>query len=236
MTDPEMCSWLHLKLESLPIIKFPFDNTTLPERGIYFFYEDGEKSDDGNGLMPRIVRVGTHKKDNFRSRISEHFLINESKMNFSQYQPKPSDRSIFRKNIGQTILNGANSSYLELWETDFTTRANRIERGAKRIMELEKKVEKQITKIIRERFSLRYIQFDNYKALIGSQGMELKLIGTIAGCNICTPSITWLGRYCPTKAINSGKLWLSQGLNSAAINNDDKNILNSIIDSCRHIK
>jgi len=97
----------------LPIIKFPFDKGTLPERGIYFFYEEREKSDHGNGLNTRIVRIGTDKKDNFRFRISEHFLINESKMNFNQYQPKPSDRSIFRKNIGRTILNRAKNDYLD---------------------------------------------------------------------------------------------------------------------------
>ncbi len=105
MSETETCSWLHLKLESLPIITFPFDKGGLPEKGIYFFYEDGENSDHGNGLNPRIVRIGTHKKDNFNSRISEHFLLNESKMNFNQYQPKPSDRSIFRKNLGRAILN-----------------------------------------------------------------------------------------------------------------------------------
>jgi hypothetical protein len=194
----------------LPIVKFPFDKGTLPERGIYFFYEEREKSDHGNGLNTRIVRIGTHKKDNFRFRISEHFLINESKMKFNQYQPNPSDRSIFRKNIGWTILNRAKNDYLELWETDFTTRANRIQTGAKRVLELERKVEKQITKIIREKFSFRCIAFDNCKARIASQGMELKLIGTVARCNICKPSITWLSRFCPTKAISSGKLWLSQ--------------------------
>lgn len=100
-----MCSWLHLRLESLPLIIFPFDKGTFPKRGIYFFYEENENADHGNALNPRIVRIGTHKKDNFSSRISEHFLVNESKMNFNQYQPKPSDRSIFRNNLGRAILN-----------------------------------------------------------------------------------------------------------------------------------
>jgi hypothetical protein len=38
-------------------------------------------------------------------RISGHFLLNESKMNFTQTNPKPLDRSIFRKNIGRALLN-----------------------------------------------------------------------------------------------------------------------------------
>jgi hypothetical protein len=96
----EKCSWLHNQLESLPLVKFPFNVKAFPSNGIYFFYEEGEIADHGNGLKPRIVRIGTHKENNFRSRIAEHFLLNEFKMNFTIANPKPSDRSIFRKNIG----------------------------------------------------------------------------------------------------------------------------------------
>jgi hypothetical protein len=69
-------------------------------------------------------------------------------MNFSRNQPKPSDRSIFRKNLGRAILNRDRSNYLNMWETDFTDRENRIEKGHKRIIELERKVEERITKLV----------------------------------------------------------------------------------------
>jgi hypothetical protein len=102
----ETCKWLHEQLELLPIFKYPFNLKLLPNNGIYFFYEEGENSDHGSGVpKPRIVRIGTHKENNFRSRISEHFLLNELKMNFTHTNPKPSDRSIFRKNIGRALLN-----------------------------------------------------------------------------------------------------------------------------------
>ena len=102
----ETCKWLHEQLELLPIFKYPFDLKLLPNNGIYFFYEEDENSNHGNGIpKPRIVRIGTHKENNFRSRISEHFLLNESKMNFMHTNSKPSDRSIFRKNIGRALLN-----------------------------------------------------------------------------------------------------------------------------------
>jgi hypothetical protein len=49
----------------------------------------GESSDHGNGkVRPRIVRIGTHKDNNFRSRISEHFLLNESAINFTDRHQK----------------------------------------------------------------------------------------------------------------------------------------------------
>ena len=90
--------------------------------GFNFFYEEGENSDHGDGISrSRIVRIGTHKENNFRSRISEHFLLNELKMEFTQINPKPSDRSIFRKNIGRALLNMQRDfDYLRVWEIDFT--------------------------------------------------------------------------------------------------------------------
>jgi hypothetical protein len=58
----------HEQLELLPIFRHPFDSKLLPNNGIYFFYEEGENSDHGNGISrSRIVRIGTHKENNFRS-------------------------------------------------------------------------------------------------------------------------------------------------------------------------
>src|SRR4051794_23055133 len=92
----EICKWLHEKLEHLPIVKSPFNLQNLPDNGIYFFYEKDENSNhddsqsggsDAGGsdynFKPRIVRIGTHREGNFRSRLAEHFLLNDSKMNFT---------------------------------------------------------------------------------------------------------------------------------------------------------
>lgn len=222
-----MCSWLHIKLDSLPYIKFPFNKAMLPERGIYFFYEEGQNSDHGNGLRPRIVRIGTHKNNNFRSRISEHFLTNESKLNFNQHQPKPSNRSIFRKNIGRAILNRNKSNYLNIWEIDFTIKANKMARGSDREIKLERKLEMQITKLLREKFTFKYISLEVDSERIGSGAMEWKLISAVSSCDICMPTSDWLGKYSPKREISSGKLWLSQGLQSPSLVESDKDILNT---------
>jgi hypothetical protein len=76
----KVCRWLHKKLESLPLIKFPFDISKLPDNGsiICFFYEGGVNSTHGNDdnnncdnndiannstsiskVKPRMVRLGT---------------------------------------------------------------------------------------------------------------------------------------------------------------------------------
>ena len=151
------CCWLHEKLELLPLFKFPFNLKELPNNGIYFFYERNEDAmhippnlDGLEKISQRIVRIGTHKKDNFRSRISGHFLLNESIMNFSYTKPKPSDRSIFRKNIGRALLNKYNDDYLEIWNIDFTSKNKRELNSFKRDIKKEKEIELNISKIMRK--------------------------------------------------------------------------------------
>jgi len=220
----ELCGWLHEQMEQLPLIRFPFKLETLPENGIYFFYEDGEFWGHG-GEKLRIVRVGTHKDGNFRSRIREHFLLDEAWMDFDKSKPKPSDRSIFRKNLGRALLNKEKDDYLKIWEIDFTTRRNQELWGDKRDMEKEKKIEEKITKILREKFSFRFIILDPHVERMGSKGLESSLIGTLASCKSCRPSSEWLGNYSPVKKIRESGLWLVQHLKSNPINEKDKEII-----------
>jgi hypothetical protein len=129
-------------LELFSIFKYPFDLKLLPKNGVYFFYEKGEDSEHGDGISrPRILRIGTHKENNFRSRISEHFLLNESKMKFTKTNPKPSDRSIFRKNIGRALLNKQRDlDYLKVWEIDYTSNANRANHSHHRSIQKERDI------------------------------------------------------------------------------------------------
>src|ERR1017187_7209959 len=113
----ETFEWLHKVLAPLPVVAYPFDLKRLPRNGIYFLYEQGEACGH-HGHWPRIVGVGTHKEGNCRRRISEHFLLNERRMNFAVTRPRPHGRSIFRKNIGRPLLNRERDPYLEIWEVD----------------------------------------------------------------------------------------------------------------------
>jgi len=201
----------------------------LPENGIYFFYESGEIWGHG-GYKPRIVRIGTHKDGNFRSRIKEHFLLDKSKMNFNATKPAPHERSIFRKNIGRALLNKTKDDYLKIWEIDFTTRRNREEYGRFRDIQKEKKVESEITRILREKFSFRFIIADERMKRMGAEGgLESSLIGTVAHCKLCRPSSNWLGGHSPKKQIKESGLWLVQHLDADEINESDKRtILNAM--------
>lgn len=224
----DLCKWLHEQLEQLPTIRFPFTQEQLPKNGIYFFYEKGEIwGHDGN--KPRTVRIGTHKGRNFRSRIKEHYLLDESKMNFDRNKPKPSDRSIFRKNIGRALLNRDRDDYLQIWEIDFMTRKNRECLGHKRDIDKEKRIESKTTRILRERFYFRFVMIDGQTERMGSKGLESSLIGTVASCKLCKPSDKWLGNYSPKIQIKESGLWLVQHLKADEINKNDKEtILNAI--------
>ena len=224
----ELCKWLHEQLQQLPLIKFPFNLEQLPDNGIYFFYEQGEIWGHG-GDKPRIVRIGTHRDGNFRSRIAEHYLLDESKMNFDKNKAKPSDRSIFRKNIGRALLNRHNDKYLQVWEIDFTIKKNRENFRHLRDIEKEIEIESEITIILRKNFSFRYLELGSQAERMGTAGLESSLIGTISHCKLCRPSNKWLGKDSPKKQIKESGLWLVQHLKANGINERGKKIISSAI-------
>ncbi|QQG39649.1 MAG: hypothetical protein HYS81_04745 [Candidatus Aenigmatarchaeota archaeon] len=228
----QTCKALHEKLETLPLVRWPFDVSALPRNGIYFLYEIGETWGHG-GSRPRIVRIGTHKDGNFRSRVSEHFLVDEKKMDFDATKSPPHDRSIFRKNIGRALLNRANDPYLAVWEKDFTTRASR-EAGFKlRDIEKERSVEAEVTRILRENFSFRFIVVDNQTQRMGTDGLEASLIGTVAGCNECRVSPTWLGLSSPVQKIRESGMWLVQHAGAPPMNDADERLFTDALASTR---
>lgn len=84
------CEKLHLLFNKLKRHRFPFKDEKIPMNGIYILFEKGEK---GHGV-DRIVRIGTHiGNDQLKPRLNQHF-IKQNK-----------DRSIFRKNIGRSLIN-----------------------------------------------------------------------------------------------------------------------------------
>jgi len=224
----EQCEWLHEQLQRLQPVRYPFDLNQLPENAIYFFYEAGESWGHG-GDKPRVVRVGTHRDGNFRSRIAEHYLLNNSKMNFNKDNPKPSDRSIFRKNIGRAILNQHEDPYLKTWEIDFMKTENKTKFAERRDIHKEREVEAEITRQMRSNFSFRFIESIGQARRMGTTGLESSLIGTLAHCPLCRPSRNWLGRHSPKGLIRNGKLWQVQHLKAKQINEQDrKAILESL--------
>lgn len=220
----ELCKWLHEQLEILPLFSCPLNLGRLPQNGIYLFYEKGEVWGHG-GENPRVVRIGTHKDGNFRSRIAEHFLLDERKMQFDLSRPAPKDRSIFRKNLGRALLNRGRDPYLHVWEKDFTSRQVREKWSHLRNIGTEQRIEAEITRLLRETFSFRLIIIDTQDQRMGKAGLESRLIGTVAQCKGCRSSESWLGRHSPKQEISTGKAWLVQHLKAPALTTGDQRML-----------
>ena len=190
----EICHRLHHLFNSLPRHRFPFDDVEIPRNGIYVLFEEGERAHG----VDRIVRVGTHTGDNqLRSRLKQHF-VNENK-----------DRSIFRKNIGRTILYRDNDPFLEQWEWDLTSK-----KAKERYLPLldEKKLretEEKVTSTIRRNFTFVVFEVNDKDARLK---WEEKIISTVSRCDECGPSPDWLGLFSPKKKIRESGLWLVNGL------------------------
>ncbi|SKC68786.1 hypothetical protein [Maledivibacter halophilus] len=184
------CEILHKQLSNLQRYSFPFDKNPIPKNGIYILFEKGET---GHGV-DRIVRIGTHTGDNqLVSRLKQHF-IKENK-----------DRSIFRKNIGRSILNKNKDNYLERWEWDLTSRKNREKYMHLVDLEYQMSIEKKVSKYIRENFSFAVISIENKDSRLN---IESKLISEVSNCSKCISSSNWLGNYSPKNKIRQSGLWL----------------------------
>ncbi len=148
---------------------------------------------------------------------AEHFLLDERKMAFTRDQSAPHDRSIFRKNIGRSLLNRAGDCYLSVWELDFMKRAVCEKYRQLRDIGKEVGIEREVTRILRENFSFKCIEVADEATRIGSEGLERALIGTLARCRECRPSAQWLGNHSPKPQIRESGLWLVQHLKASPL-------------------
>lgn len=184
------CQKIHELVGNLKRHKFPFDNSEIPQNGIYLLFEKNENGHE----QERIVRVGTHTGENqLCSRLKQHFL-NENK-----------DRSIFRKNIGRALLNKNNDSFLPFWQLDLTSRRAREKYSSKIDFEYQKQIEIQVSKYIRNNFSFCVFEVQRKKERLE---IEAKIISTVSWCNECSQSPNWLGNFSPKKKIVQSGLWL----------------------------
>lgn len=207
----EICHEIHKIFNNLKEYSFPFDQNELPKNGIYILFEKGEKINE----LKRVVRVGTHTGENqLQSRLKQHF-VKENK-----------DRSIFRKNIGRALLNAENDSFLEQWELDLTTRANKEKYSEQVDFEKQQSVEKKVTEYIQNNFS-----FAVFEVLEKEQRLRIEslIISTVSNCTNCKPSENWLGLSSPKQKIIDSGLWLMNELWKQSLSEDELAELRKIV-------
>ena len=179
------CQRIHEWANGLRRFSFPFEPADIPENGIYFLFEKGERAHG----VDRIVRIGTHiGKRRLPIRLKDHFL-RENK-----------DGSIFRKNIGRALLNKEQDSFLEVWDRKPTPR----EFHNKKVH-----VEKVVSSYIRDKISFSALSIEGKGE---RKSLESKIISTISWCEKNCPSRSWLGRCSPEQKIQESGLWLVREL------------------------
>lgn len=176
-----------------------------PERGVYFFFEQGEFREDNVTL--RVVRVGTHaltkgSKTTLWDRLRQH------RGTLSGSRPGGGDHrgSIFRLHIGSAILNKKEiKDRYPTWGVGSSAKAD--------IKDKEYPIEKLVSQYIRKMpfiwlkiedkpgpNSLRNYIEKNSIALLSNYGKS-KIN------KIDPPSKNWLGYHSPNEKIRKSGLW-----------------------------
>lgn len=197
-----VCDTLHRWANGLERYTFPYAVDSLPVNGIYLLFERGERGHDSD----RIVRVGTHTGDGqLVSRLRQHFLVQNK------------DRSIFRKNVGRSLLHRDGDSFETDWEIDLTTREAK-DRYALTIDGVKmREVEDAVSAYIQTNMSFVAIPVS---AKAERLDIESRLISTLSKCEQCRPSSTWLGLSSPKEKIRASGLWLVNELYKAPMTPD----------------
>lgn len=209
--NPEQVAAICNELHQLCYTALRFDLKTgfegLPANGIYILFENGEHGHSGQ----RIVRIGTHTGVNqLVSRINQHFLM-ENK-----------DRSIFRKNIGRSLLAQQNDPYAPLWELDTTSRADKEKYLHMLNIDFEQQLEKHISAYIQNNMSFVALNCPDKTMRLKLESM---LISTVAWCNDCRPSVGWLGNFNSKDKIRQSGLWLVNELYKQPLTDEDLELI-----------
>jgi hypothetical protein len=111
--------------------------------------------------------------------------------------------------------------------------ANQRSYGHLRDLEKERETELQVTRILRENFSFRFVEIEDEQQRLGSNGLERHLIGTVAQCGACGPSGNWLGHHSPVGNIRDKGLWQEQHLSCSPLSEDARSLLATKFQSAR---
>jgi hypothetical protein len=199
----DMCSQLHQLVNKMKRHNFPFDEKGIPKNGIYIIFEKGEEGHS----KERIVRIGTHTGEGqLRSRLKQHFIKTNK------------DRSIFRKNIGRCLLNGANDPYLSFWELDLTTSDSKLKNKHLIQVDYQQDIEFKVSQFIQTQFSFCVIEVPSKEERLY---LESRLISTVSNCKECGPSTSWLGVSSPVDKIKQSGMWQVNELYKDSIYDED---------------
>ncbi len=170
-----------------------------PQRGVYFFFEDGEVRSDGS---PRVVRVGTHaisanSKTTLWKRLSQH---RGSASGVGNHRG-----SIFRLHVGGALLtrDAGTLPTVASWGND-----------AKPMVSTEALAEEAVERAVSAyigRMPFVFVGADDAPSRASCRAvLERNSIGLLTAARRAGmegPSDRWLGHSCPHPVVRSSGLW-----------------------------
>lgn len=169
-----------------------------PERGVYFFFENGEFREDQKTL--RVVRVGTHAI----TASSRTTLWNRLRTHKGNSDLGGNHRgSIFRKRIGQALGNAKNrpDDLTSTWGDSAATKSDRL---------VEAPLERDVSTYIGQMPFLWISVPDAPSPKSDRARMELNCIALLSNFekpSIDPPSPNWLGHQSGERTIRESGLW-----------------------------
>lgn len=168
------------------------------ERGVYFFFEDGEVR-AGSGSGPRVVRVGTHglgagSVSTLWSRLRQHRGAAGGGGN--------QRGSIFRRHVGAALMDaGLVETVPGWWEGSNALPAQR---------RAEEQVELAVSRVIRQ-MPFVFLPVDDASGPASERGYfernAIALLSDPITGSVDPPSPTWLGRHARAAEIRQSGLW-----------------------------
>lgn len=164
-----------------------------PERGVYFFFEDGEARSDGS---PRVVRIGTHaltdgSKSTLWGRLSQHR---------GTVNPKGGNHrgSVFRDRVGRALLRKAGAD-IPGWGDS--------KRGTPDQRAAEADLEARVSDVLGQ-MTIAWLDVPDAPGRASLRGyIERNAIALLAGQE--HPSQGWLGHMSDRAPIRFSGLWNS---------------------------
>jgi len=170
-----------------------------PERGVYFFFEDGEVREDG--ITPRVVRVGTHAvSENSNTKLWTRLRSHRGNRNGGGNHRG----SIFRSRVGEALLQRAQfpDNIRQSWSQGMN--------APKDIRIAETPLELAVSEYICQ-MPFLWVAIDDAPS---SKSMRaqletncIALLSNIGKQPIDPPSSNWLGNCSPEHTIRDSGLW-----------------------------
>jgi hypothetical protein len=180
-----------------------------PQRGVYFFFEDGEtRSDSGIGL--RVVRVGTHavtatSKTTLWNRLSQHRGVGKSLHGNHR-------GSIFRLLVGSAMKRRDLRNHPESWGLGSMPRqaAEKLNISVADVNTSELQLEIDVSRYVRD-MPFLWLDIPDAPGITSDRAHietgSIALLSNFEKPSLDAASPNWLGRYSDREEVRLSGLW-----------------------------